>query len=258
MHINLLYQYYSLLAKWKSNSIHPETIELDLLSLISERPKIRIAIIDDQPFPFTDALEAEGCHVRFFDDYSSKISQRNEKHKIIQLDNFDIIVCDIHAIGKHIYPGSEGISVIEDVRKKHPLKVLVAYTGDPGAILTRLKKQDTVDRIFAKEWGVDDFLFNFREVLDIFTKPKNRWDFIQHRLKHLGLTQHKISSIQKVFVENVLLCQMLSARPAYNEQHFKQVITDSVTKIDTKETLLAGLKALEVVQVFLPFIGDYK
>lgn len=172
--------------------------------------------------------------------------------------NFDVIVCDIHAIGTQIFPGSEGISVLEDLRKKHPLKVIVAYTGDPGAILTRLKKQDTIDRIFAKEWSVDDFLFNFREVLDIFTRPKNRWDFIQHRLKHLGLAQHKIAGVQKVFVENVLLCQMLSSRPAYNESHLKQVIIDSTTKIDTKATLLVGLKAFEVAQVFLPFFGDQK
>lgn len=258
MHIDFRYHYYSILAKWKSNSVHPETIELDLLSLIAERPKIRVAIIDDQPFPFTNALEAEGCYVQVFDDYSTKVSQRNEKHKLIQLANFDVIVCDIHAIGAQIFPGSEGISVLEDLRKKHPLKVIVAYTGDPGAILTKLKKQDTVDRIFAKEWSVDDFLFNFREVLDIFARPKNRWDFIQHRLKHLGLAQHKISTVQKAFVENVLLCQMLSARPAYNESHLKQVIVDSTTRIDTKATLLVGLKAFEVAQVFLPFIGDQK
>ena len=258
MHIDLRYHCFSLWAKWKSKSVHPETLELDLLSLIADRPKIRVAIIDDQPFPFTNALEAEGCHVQVFDDYSSKISQRNEKLKIIHLANFDIIVCDIHSIGAQIFPGSEGISVLEDLRKKHPLKVIVAYTGDPGAILTKLKRQDTVDRIFAKEWSVDDFLFNFREILDIFTKPKNRWDFIQNRLTHLGLAQHKISSVQKVFVENVLLCQMLSARPHYNEIHFKKVIADSTSNIDTRATLLVGLKAIEVAQVFLPFMGVEK
>lgn len=258
MSIDFKYHYYSLLAKWKSKSIYPETIELDLLSLIAERPRIRVAIIDNQPFPFSDALEAEGCQVQVFDDYSSKISQRNEKHKIIQLTNFDVIVCDIHDIGAQIFPGSEGISVLEDLRKKHPLKVIVAYTADPGAILTRLKKQSTIDRTFAKEWGVDDFLFNFREVLDIFTSPKDRWAFIQHRLTHLGLSQHKISSVQKVFVENALLCQMLSSRTTYNESHLQQVIADSTAKIDARATLLVGLKAIEVAQLFLPFIGGQK
>lgn len=258
MSIDFRYHCYSLLAKWKSKSVHPETIELDLLSLIAERPKIRVAIIDNAPFPYTAALEATGCFVQVFDDYSSKISQRNEKHKLVQLTNFDVIICDIHDIGTQIFPGSEGISVLEDLRKKHPLKVIVAYTGDPGAILTRLKKQDTVDRTFAKEWAVDDFLFNFQEVLDIFTKPKNRWDFIQRRLTHLGLAQHKIASVQTVFVENVLLCQMLNARPAYNESHIQRVIADSTSRIDTRATLLVGLKAFEVAQVFLPFIGVQK
>lgn len=258
MFVNFRYHFYSFLAKLKSRSVFPESIELDLLSLISDRPKIRVAIIDDQIFPFTRALETEGCRVQVFDDYSTKISQRNQKIKIIELSSYDVIICDIHAVGALIYPGSEGISVIEDLRKKYPLKVIVAYTGDPGAILTKLKRQDTLDKIFAKEWSVDDFLFNFREILDIFARPKNRWEFIQRRLTHLGLPQHKISGVQRVFVEHVLLCQMLSARPQYNERHLKQVISSASDQIDTGAVLRIGLKAAEVVQVFLPFVGDQK
>ena len=133
---------------------------------------------------------------------------------------------------------------------------MVAYTGDPGAILTKLKRQDTLDKTFAKDWSVDDFLFNFREVMDIFVKPKNRWEFIQRRLSHLGLAQHKISSVQRVFVEHVLLCQMLSTRPKYNELHLKQVIDNASAKIDTGAVVRVGLKAAEVVQIFLPFASS--
>ena len=190
---DLRYYFYDLLAKLKAHSVHPESIELDLLSLMSTRPKIKVAIIDDQAFPYLRALEAEGCVVRVFDDYSTKVRQRNQKPKIIELSSYDVIVCDVHAVGALIFPGSEGISGIEDVRKKYPLKVIVAYTGDPGAILTKLKRQDTLDKTFAKDWSVDEFLFNFREVIDIFVKPKNRWEFIQRRLSHLGLAQHKWS-----------------------------------------------------------------
>lgn len=253
---NFRYYFYSIVAKLRARSIHPESIELDLLSLLATKQKIKVAIIDDQPFPYLNALEAEGCEVRIFEDYSTQVKQRNQKLKIIELSSYDVIVCDVHSIGAQIFPGSEGISVIEDIRIKCPLKVIVAYTGDPGAILTKLKRQDTLDKTFAKDWSVDDFLFNFREVLDIFKKPKNRWEFIQRRLTHLGLAQHKISGVQRVFVEHVLLCQMLSSRPKYSELHLRQVIDSASERIDTGAVLRVGLKAAEVVQLFLPFTSS--
>ncbi|HQR86183.1 MAG: hypothetical protein B7Y59_02375 [Burkholderiales bacterium 35-55-47] len=243
---------FRLWAKWKSTSTHPEEIELDLFAITSKRHAIRVAIIDDQPFPYTPALEAEGCIVKIFDDYSTKVSQRNQKSKIIQLKNYDVIICDINDIGTEIYPGSEGISVLEDLRNKHPLKVIVAYTADPGKILVKLKKQNTIDKTFAKEWQVDDFIINFRPILDIFTKPKNRWDFIQCRLNHLGLAQQKINAIQKVFVENILFCQMISSLPSFNEAHLQDVISNSASRIDPKSTLMVGLNSIEIAQIFFP------
>lgn len=266
---NLIYKAYTLLtrikiflyrtwAKWKSYSTHPESIELDLLSLLTKRQPIRVAIIDDQHFPFINALEAEGCFVKYFVDYSRKTSKKNDKQKLIDLKNFDIIICDIHNIGAQIYPKNEGISVLEDLRLKHPLKVILAYTADPGIIFTKLKQADTLDKTFAKEWEVDDFLFNFREILDIFTKPKNRWEFIQRRLTHLGLAQQKINTIQKVFVEHVLLFQKLSTLPTFNEAHTLQVISDSASRIDLKTPLVISVKAIEIAQIFLPLIVGNK
>lgn len=247
------YQYCRVVAKHKSKTTHPESIELDLFSLISNKPKIKVAIIDDQPFPYTNALEAEGCTVKVFDDYSLKIKQRNQKIKIIDFSSFDVIVCDVHEVGKLIFPGSEGISVIEDLRKKYPLKVIAAYTGDPGAILTKLKKQDTLDKTFAKEWGVDDFLFNFRQITEIFNKPKERWEFIQRRLTHLGLPQHKTIGLQHAFVEHILFCQMLSTRPNYDEIQFKKLATTMSNNIDFVAVTRVGLKVAEVAQLFIPF-----
>lgn len=254
----LRFRILKLIASVQARSTYPEQIELDLLSLLATKPKIRVAIIDDNNFPFSRALEEEGCYVQIFEDYSTKVTQRNQKSKVIDFSNFDIIVCDIHNIGAQIYPGSEGISVIEDLRKKHPLKLIAAYTGDPGAIYTKLKKLSSLDKVFSKDWVVDDFLLNFRELLDVFVHPKSRWEFIQRRLSHLGLRQQKIDSIKRVFVENVLLCQMLSKHAHFNEKHLRQVIVESNSKIDPRSVINIGLKVAEVGQLIIPFLGESK
>jgi hypothetical protein len=250
--------WHTFVSNLKSKNTYPEDIDIDLLSLISNRPQIKVAIIDDKDFPFKIGLEEIGCKVTCFEDYSKKISQRNEKIKVINFTNFDIIICDIHGVGTQIYPGSEGLSIIEDLRKKHPLKVIAAYTGNPGIIVTKLKNQFVLDKVFSKDWQVEDFLFNFKELINIFEKPKHRWDFIQRRLQYLEVNQHKIAKFQKAFVSNILLCKALSNKPDFNENQFKTILDESSSKFDLGSTATIVLKATELGQLILPFLGSPK
>jgi hypothetical protein len=246
--------YCALIAKYRAQNTYPDCLELDLKGLFTAPRQLRVAIIDDQPFPWVDALEARGCKVTVHTDYSKKITQANQKVKIIDFSGQDIIICDINGVGSNIYPGSEGISIIEDLRKKNPLHVIAAYTGTPGTILTKMKKPDTLDKVFVRDWSVEDFLLNFDAVLDIFQKPKDRWEFIRKRLSHLNVSETKITQVRAAFVENVLLCQLLQQKFNFSAEKTQKLVMGAEKSINIGSIAQGAVRVAEVASLVSPFV----
>lgn len=174
----LRFVYYSWLASHRAKSIHPDDISVELSELFDEAREIRVAIIDDVEFHWMDAIRQKGCRVEYFFDYTRPLRQANQKLRPIDFGSYDLVICDIHGVGGQIYPGLDGLGVFEDLRRKNPLQVIVAYTGDPGEIIRRARKKDVVDATFCRDWSPEDFLFNIDEILKIYKTPKHRWGFI--------------------------------------------------------------------------------
>lgn len=246
--------YSKLLAKHRSKTIYPEALELDLNELLSMRRKIRVAIIDDEEFPWKEALENRGCKVVYFPDYTKPISQVNQKTKVHDLSSYDLIICDIHGIGKAVYPGKEGIGVIEEVRMKNPLHVIAAYTGNPGVIYSKMKKQDTLDMVFSRDWDDNDFLLNFDELIKVFSFPRQRWDFIRRRLAHLGVGNNKIDEIRIAFVEQVIFGQLLKQRFQYSLEKTRELVLSSSQSIDIIGLAKFGINATKIASLISPFV----
>jgi hypothetical protein len=252
----LIYSYCKLVSKVKSKNTFPDDLALDLNKLISQPRLIKVAIIDNKPFPFTEAIESVNCKVSFYNDYTKPIVQAKQKIKTHNFKDQDIIICDIHDVGGAMYPGHEGIGVIENLRKKHPFHIIIAYTGNPGIIAEKLKKPTTIDGTFPKEWEVDDFLFNFEELLKALNNPKNRWEFIRRRLKHLEVDDKRILEIQQAFVENVLMSQMLNQKFLFKASDIKNLSDSSNPSFDPIKFIKFGINASELAALVSPFILD--
>lgn len=250
---NLKPKWYSFAAKLRSRNTYPDSLELDFQSILGNHRPVKVAIIDDTQFPWIDALEGRGCKVTYFSDYTKPATQPNQKLKPISLVGHDIIICDIHGVGKALYPGSEGLSVIEQLRLKHPLHVIAAYTGDPGSIYSKLKRQDTLDKVFSRDWQVDDFLLNFQGLLDIFSNPKERWEFIRKRLSHLGVSETKIAVVRRAFVENVIFCQLMKSNASYSAAETRRLMMTSDRNVDLVSLAQFGIKVTEVGSLVSPF-----
>lgn len=249
----LIEKYCRYSASYQAKKIYPEAIDLDLGELLTKPREIRVTIIDDVPFPWIDAVESRGCKVSYFPDYTKSITQPNQKIKTISATSSDIIFCDINGIGSAIYPGLEGIGVIEELRRKHPLHVIVAYTGNPGAIHTKIKKKETLDRIFSRDWAIDDFLFNLDDLLKIFRSPKSRWEFIQARLRHLEVKEKDIDVIRSNFVENIILGKMLKHKFNSSTEQIERLMK-SPNEISFSAIANAGLNAIEFTKFLSPLI----
>lgn len=249
--------YCRVMARHHSKSTYPESLSIDLGDLLTASRPIRVAIIDDKSFPWKDALENRGCKVTYYSDYTKPIRQANQRLKSHDLSSQDIIICDIHGVGSALYPGVDGIGVMEELRRKNPLHVIAAYTGNPGAIYTKMKRQDALDMVFSRDWEIDDFLFNFDELAKIFSRPKQRWDFIRKRLVHLEVNEQKINEIRKLFVENVLLGQMLKQRFRCDASETKSMmLARSSRSFDFAALAKFGVGAADLAALVSPFVLD--
>lgn len=256
---NLKLKFHILVVKYKSRNTYPDLLTVNFESIFGKQRKLKIAVIDDDDFPFTDALEARGAggKVQHFSDYTKPLKQAQQKSKPIDLSNYDIIFCDISGVGSSIFPSLEGIGVIDDLRIKYPFHVIVAYTGNPGLISSKLKKADCVDHIFSKDWQLDDFLLNFDKLVEIFKFPKARWIFIRKRLSFLDVGEKEIESFRRSFVEHVLLANILKNNFDWNPEQTRNMLIDSSNRsqIECETLVKLGITGLQITKLITPNLG---
>ncbi|MBP2544641.1 response regulator [Acinetobacter guillouiae] len=248
---------FTLIVKYKSKNTYPETLEVSLENLLGKQRKLKVAIIDDESFPWVDALESRGAKVTHFNDYCKPTTQVNQKTKIIDFSSFDIIICDVRGVGSTIYPDLDGVGVMEDLRNKYLFHVIIAYTGNPGAISSKLKKNDCLDMIFVKDWALEDFLLNYDKLAEVFKYPAARWKFIRKRLSHLDIGEKEIEMFRRSFVEDVLLINMLREKFKWSPEQTKELILKSSKRdiVECDTLVKFGLTGLQITKILMPFLG---
>lgn len=245
--------YYRLMASLRSRVVYPDDIDIDTRAFFERPVSLKIAVIDDNEFPWVDTLESKGHSVSVFNDYhktSTKASQK--KLQSYKLHSYDIVFCDIEGVGLLAYPGLEGVGVIQDLRELNPLQVIVAFTGSPARLLDPKtgKNYTAIDSIFQRDWELEDFLLNFNSLTKIFAAPKQRWKFLRVRLVHLDFSESKITMIQRAFTANLLFLKYLGERTNIPKSEIKQIILDSEKRVDVKgvvDTAAVAVKAVNIV-----------
>jgi len=242
-------------AKYKSKSVYPDQIEVDFENLLGAPKKLKIAVIDDAEFPWKDALEVKGHSVDVFEDYTKSIKQEGQRVKAYTFSKYDIVLCDIDGVGMMLYPGAEGVAVISDIREKNPMQVIAAFTGKPAKLLDPSTGRNitAIDKTFQRDWSVDDFLFNFSKLSCIFHKPSERWEFIRERLLHVGVSESKISEMQRTFVENVLLTKLLREKFSWSQADIKRIALESERQVDPVILAKIGVSSGKLIYSLLSF-----
>ncbi|VVO29061.1 hypothetical protein [Pseudomonas fluorescens] len=239
-------------ARYKAPKTYPDKISLNISDLLSKPIALNIAIIDDEEFVYKDAILSKGHKITQYDSYFTK-KPRKDNLIPIDLSKFDIILCDINGVDAGVYSGSDGLSVMSDIREKHPLHVIAAYTGSPGSIYKRESfKTDMLDKIFSRDWEVDDFLLNLQRLTDIFIKPKDRWNFIKKRLNYLGVDEEKIDKVRIVFSENILYGKMLNEKFKFSPEESYITVSDSENRINISDLTNYGITAVKIGSLLKP------
>lgn len=251
-------KFYKILARYKSRAAYPDSMDFELFDVLNVTKGIRVAIIDDVAFPWVAALESKGCKVKQFGDYTKPLVQSNHKIKTYDFSSYDIIICDIHGVGAQIYPDSEGISVITNLRQRYPLHVICAYTASPGDIYRKINNQDCLDKVFSRDWSVEDFLLNFQVVKDIFSKPRTRWGFIAKRLRFLEVPDRNIDEYRRAFMQHAIFLRLMKSNKRLTTLEIVQVLRSAPTGMSIDYGLMArlGISAGQLTKFIGPLFHE--
>lgn len=116
------------------------------------RRLIQIAVIDDQPFAPEHNLK----------NNQFQISTYTDIHKIEQIQDFPIVLCDLQGVGLQLASDMQGAYLIEEIKRNYPEKAVIAFTG--GATNSNMSKRAAAaaDDYLKKDASIEEW----RDVLD--------------------------------------------------------------------------------------------
>ncbi|MDP3677295.1 MAG: hypothetical protein Q8R44_19720 [Novosphingobium sp.] len=96
-----------------------QRISIALGSDRERRMKVPIAVIDDEPFAAQQTLTNNGYDIRTLGDIKT----------LDEVQSFNVILCDLQGVGRHLDSKNQGAFLIDEIKRNHPEKFVIAYTG---------------------------------------------------------------------------------------------------------------------------------
>ena len=165
-----------------------------LQSSQARRAAVKIGVIDDQPFaPQANLLS-----------YGYSISPVGDIKHLSEVAPFHMVLCDIMGVGKHFDPSLQGASIIAEVKKTYPEKVVVAYTG--AAMNERAARiaNARADRIIKKDISLEEWTQNLDELAADSVNPYVIWLKLRRRFMELEVRTRDILALEDAYVRSVL------------------------------------------------------
>ncbi|WP_396594393.1 hypothetical protein [Brevundimonas sp. R86498] len=157
------------------------------------RSTVPIAVIDDQPFAPQTNLQS----------YGYNISQIGDIKSLGEVSKYPLILCDIMGVGRHFDHKLQGASLITELKKNYPEKIVIAYTG--AALNDRAVKvaADRADRILKKDIDIDEWV----DALDRATReavdPYIIWNKVRARFVEMGVDTKDMIAFEDAYVRSV-------------------------------------------------------
>jgi len=188
------------------------------------RKRVRILVIDDdeKAFPY-ELLNKEGYNVHYWANVQNL--------RDLEGGEYDIIVLDIYGVTSKALSSTDGLGVLEHIKKYNPAQLVIAYSGQ------------TYDFSKAGFWSLaDDYLgkpsslIDCKEKIDALLKksftPAHYWNGVIKTLKDAGVSDKKIIALENEYVK----C-MQKGQTLYPE-HFELILAIGKQAIGTVVVLL--------------------
>lgn len=164
------------------------------LKLQELKNQMRIAIIDDEDFKKSQSLKSHAFNIDEIGDIKT----------LTEVEVYDIIVCDIHGVGKSFGSRQGGAHVLSEIRKLYPDKYLISYSGAQYDI-TFNESLSKADSSIAKDAATEDWVEQLETAIKSVGDPKNRWlRFRQRLIESHDVSAYEVCLLEQAFIKSVI------------------------------------------------------
>lgn len=157
------------------------------------RRSVNIAVVDDQPFAPEHNLKNNQFQISTFTDI----------HKVEQLADYPIVLCDLQGVGLQLASDMQGAYLIEEIKRNYPEKAVIAFTG--GSTNSNMSKRaaQAADDYLRKDASIEEW----RDVLDKHIRnlsdPVYVWKQFRNRLVKAEISPLELLKLEHAYVSSI-------------------------------------------------------
>lgn len=159
----------------------------------SKRLNYKILCIDDQEFSKEENLRRNNFNIRTVNDIDN----------IEFVSEYDIIICDIQGVGKKLGSEYEGAHLIAEIKKRFPLKKVIAYSGQTFNTSYNSYFQ-LADLTLNKDTDLEDWIDYLDDLIKSLVDPYEIWLSIRKFLIEKNIQTNIISNIEQDYISATL------------------------------------------------------
>ena len=185
-----------LLAPFKTNASLASFIRgrSNLKSDNARRSAVKIAVIDDQPFLPQTNLQSFGYSVSPLGDLKS----------ISEVQDYHIVLCDVMGVGRHFDANAQGATLISEIKKTYPEKIVIAYTGGAMNDAAVRSARERADILIRKDADAEEWITKLDQISQEAVDPHVMWRKIRTRFVELDVDTKDILILEDAYVRSVL------------------------------------------------------
>ena len=160
------------------------------LSISQLKKMTEILVIDDDSFPFTNALRKNEFSIEYKTDIFS----------LKDVAEYDIILCDIKGVGKFLESTYEGAYLVKQIKEKYPNKIVISYTANDYN--PRFQEYlDYADATVPKGTTLEDWDALLSKKLYEIADPVIQWEKTRTALLKAGVSTINVAKYEAMYVK---------------------------------------------------------
>lgn len=163
-------------------------------STMDRRSKVKIAIIDDAPF--TPQLNLQ--------NYGYKFDLIGDIKKADEVQDYQLILCDIKGVGVYFGGSNEGATIISEIKGRFPEKIVIAYSASTIADAAVRAAKARADAFLAKDVDIEEWIAELDKWSTEALDPSKIWLRVRKRLIDLNVDTKQILLLEDSFVRSIL------------------------------------------------------
>ena len=168
-------------------------LSVEAFATTSQKNKqsVRFLIVDDNLFEYKDEMR----------DCDFNIKAVKDLELLEAANEFDVIICDVHGVGKARSYENEGLGLLADLKRKYPYKLYAVYSGQDFG-LEKVNNLDGVD-ILPKTLDIEDWKEILSGYVEKFLNPKTIWYIMRKQLLKANVPIITVAEIEHRYVDAI-------------------------------------------------------